>query len=215
VVDVAVAPVADVERRSPLLPGHPAYTLFTSGSTGRPKGVTVSHAAVVNRLWWMRDDYALGADEVFLQKTPVTFDVSVWELFLPFVVGARLVVAAPGRHGDAGYLADLIVRESVSVVHFVPSMLSAFIDAVGVRLSGLRTLRHVFASGEALAPAPASALLSALESVRLINLYGPTEAAVDVTAYEVADDETVIPIGRAVANTTTWVLDRRLRPVPV
>ncbi|NMO05329.1 AMP-binding protein, partial [Gordonia sp. TBRC 11910] len=215
VVDVAVAPVADVERRSRLLPGHPAYTLFTSGSTGRPKGVTVSHAAVVNRLLWMRDDYALGADEVFLQKTPVTFDVSVWELFLPFVVGARLVVAEAGRHGDAGYLADVIVRESVSVVHFVPSMLSAFIDAVGERLGALESLRWVFASGEALPAGPSAALLSALDTTHLVNLYGPTEAAVDVTAYEVCGGESIVPIGRAVANTTTRVLDERLRPVPV
>nr|WP_246284152.1 non-ribosomal peptide synthetase [Gordonia asplenii] len=215
VVDVAVAPVADVERRSRLLPGHPAYTLFTSGSTGRPKGVTVSHAAVVNRLLWMRDDYALGADEVFLQKTPVTFDVSVWELFLPFVVGARVALAAPGRHGDARYLADVIVRESVSVVHFVPSMLSAFIDVVGERLGELTSLNFVFASGEALTSVPAAAVRSALPSTRVVNMYGPTEAAVEVTAYEVCGGESIVPIGGPVANTTTRVLDERLRPVPV
>ena len=145
-----------------------------------------------------------------MQKTPITFDVSVWELFLPFMIGAELVVAEPGRHGDADYLAELIGQRRISVMHFVPSMLAAYVDALGdERLAGLTSLRVVFTSGEALTVPPSQVLLSALPAVRLVNLYGPAEAAVDVTAYEVGRGDTVIPIGVPVPNTSTLVLDSR------
>ncbi|MDR2280631.1 MAG: amino acid adenylation domain-containing protein, partial [Gordonia sp. (in: high G+C Gram-positive bacteria)] len=208
-------PLTDADRTSPLLGAHALYTLFTSGSTGRPKGVTVSHEAVANRLGWMQAGYPIGADDRVLHKTPVTFDVSVWELFWPIVHGVPLVIAEPGRHGDPAYLADLIARHDVTVLHFVPSMLAAFVDVLGSRVSSLATLRHVFASGEALTPAVADSLLQHLPTVGLHNLYGPTEAAVDVTEHTVTVGESVIPIGRPVPGTTTYVLDARLRPAPV
>ncbi|QHN36337.1 amino acid adenylation domain-containing protein [Gordonia pseudamarae] len=215
-VDLAASPVTDAERVSLLSPDSAAYTLFTSGSTGRPKGVTVTHRALANRLDWMADWYGLGAGDVFLQKTPTTFDVSVWELFLPFVIGARLVIAEPGGHADPDYLADTITHQGVSVIHFVPSMLSAFVDVLGGdRIAALTSLRAVFTSGEALTSQPAQELLAALPGSRLLNLYGPTEAAVDVTAYEVRRGDDLIPIGAPVTNTATRILDRRLRMVPV
>ncbi|MDR2281147.1 MAG: AMP-binding protein, partial [Gordonia sp. (in: high G+C Gram-positive bacteria)] len=180
-----VAPFTPTDRLSPLRGDSPAYTLFTSGSTGRPKGVTVSHDAIVNRLTWMRDLYQLTGSDVFLQKTPITFDVSVWELFLPAAIGAPLVIVEPGRHGDPGHLADLIVEHSVTAVHFVPSMLAAFADVLGDDLGRLESLRRVFTSGEALTAAVAYPVLHHLAAAELHNLYGPTEAAVDVTAHHV------------------------------
>ncbi|WYY18776.1 non-ribosomal peptide synthase/polyketide synthase [Gordonia malaquae] len=213
-VDLDTPPVTDVERIAPIRPDSAMYTLFTSGSTGRPKGVTVTHRAALNRLVWMRDDYPIDHNSVFLQKTPITFDVSVWELFLPAMVGAQLVIAEPGRHGEPDYVADLIRSTGTSIVHFVPSMLSAFNDVVGQSLSTLESLRLVFTSGEALTAAAAAPLFASLPNVELHNLYGPTEAAVDVTAHRVAPSDDVVPIGRPVANTTTWVLDHRLQAVP-
>ncbi|WP_415047037.1 amino acid adenylation domain-containing protein [Gordonia sp. (in: high G+C Gram-positive bacteria)] len=214
-VDLSVSPVTDVERSAPLRSGNALYTLFTSGSTGTPKGVTVSHASVVNRLVWMRDDYGIGVDDRFLLKTPYTFDVSVWELYLPFLVGAPLVVARPDGHRDPAYLAETIGEESVSVVHFVPSMLSVFLDVLGDRVGGLMSLRLMFTSGEALPAGTARELLGRLPGLGLHNLYGPTEAAVDVTAARIGADVKSVTIGRPVANTTAFVLDDRLRPVPV
>ncbi|WP_062393756.1 non-ribosomal peptide synthetase [Gordonia phthalatica] len=214
-VDVTIAPITDAERRAPLHPDNALYTLFTSGSTGRPKGVTVSHAAVANRLEWMRDWYDLTADNVFLQKTPITFDVSVWELFLPFIVGARLVVAEPDRHGDPEYLARIVADHEVDTIHFVPSMLAAFEGVLGARVGTLTKLDYVITSGEALPSALAQSVLGALPDVRLINLYGPTEAAVDVTAYEVRRGDTRVPIGVPVPNVSAVVLDAALQMVPV
>ncbi|GAB85175.1 amino acid adenylation domain-containing protein, partial [Gordonia rubripertincta] len=213
--DAGVGPVSDVDRLAPLGVDDALYTLFTSGSTGRPKGVTVSHRSVLNRLAWMDAWYPVSGSDRLLQKTPVTFDVSVWELFWPLVSGVPLVIAEPGRHGDPEYLREVIVGNGVSVVHFVPSMLSAFVDVLGDRLGELSSLKHVFASGEALAPAVADGLLSRLPGVGLHNLYGPTEAAVDVTAYSVRAGDVVVPIGSPVPNTVTRVLDSRLARVPV
>ncbi|SUA48132.1 Tyrocidine synthase III [Nocardia africana] len=210
----SAAAVTDTDRVRPLRPDSIAYVLFTSGSTGRPKGVAVSHRAIVNRLVWMQSEYRLGADDVVLQKTPVTFDVSVWELFWPLQIGARLVLAAPQGHRDPDYLARLVAAESVTTVHFVPSMLAVFVAASGAGAG--TSLRRVFASGEALPPAVAQRL-RALTGARLHNLYGPTEAAVDVTYHEVTDadaDTATVPIGRPVFNTRVYVLDSRLRPVP-
>ncbi|WP_161893845.1 non-ribosomal peptide synthetase [Gordonia spumicola] len=208
-------PVDDAERTAPIRPTDALYTLFTSGSTGRPKGVTVSHEAVANRLAWMNAWYPISADDRVLHKTPVTFDVSVWELYWPLLHGVPLVIAEPGRHGDPSYLAGLIADRRISVLHFVPSMLAAFVDVLGDRVASLGSLRHVFASGEALTPAVAGALLDRLPGVGLHNLYGPTEAAVDVTARTVAPGDTAVTIGRPVPGVTTLVLDARLRPTPV
>nr|WP_218023296.1 non-ribosomal peptide synthetase [Nocardia altamirensis] len=206
-------PVTDADRRVPVRPSNTAYVIFTSGSTGRPKGVAVSHAAIVNRLVWMQAAYGLTVEDVVLQKTPATFDVSVWEFFWPLQVGARLVVAKPDGHRDPAYLAQLIMDEGVTTAHFVPSMLAVFV--ADLRVGECGSLRNVFASGEAL-PAPTAQRLRELTGARLHNLYGPTEAAVDVTFHEVVDADTVsVPIGRPVFNTQVYVLDARLRPVPV
>ncbi|MGW4636713.1 amino acid adenylation domain-containing protein, partial [Nocardia sp. NPDC004415] len=205
--------LTDAERVAPLRPSNTAYVIFTSGSTGRPKGVAVSHGAIVNRLVWMQAAYGLTADDVVLQKTPATFDVSVWEFFWPLQIGARLVVAKPDGHRDPAYLAEIIRAEGVTVTHFVPSMLAVFVaDAAAARCE---SLRMVFASGEALPPKPAHRLRE-LTGAALHNLYGPTEAAVDVTFHEVVDtDVDTVPIGAPVFNTQVYVLDARLRPVPV
>ncbi len=211
--DLADTPLTDADRVAPLYPSNTAYVIFTSGSTGRPKGVAVSHAAIVNRLVWMHAQYGLAADDVVLQKTPATFDVSVWEFFWPLQVGARLVVAKPDGHRDPAYLVDLIAAEGVTVTHFVPSMLAVFVAAD--RIGECTGLRNVFASGEAL-PAATAQRLRELTGARLHNLYGPTEAAVDVTYHEVTDADTgSVPIGAPVFNTQVYVLDSRLRPVPV
>ncbi|MET8875709.1 non-ribosomal peptide synthase/polyketide synthase [Nocardia sp. NPDC004604] len=207
------APLTTVDRLGVLAPGHAAYVIFTSGSTGRPKGVAVSHAAIVNRLVWMQAQYGLGAEDAVLQKTPATFDVSVWEFFWPLRVGARLVLARPDGHRDPAYLARLIDDERITVAHFVPSMLAVFLAEPKVR--ECRTLRAVFASGEAL-PAAIAQRTRELIGARVHNLYGPTEAAVDVSFHEVTDVDTVsVPIGRPVFNTRLLVLDARMRPVPI
>ncbi|GAB4589244.1 hypothetical protein Ntsu_70760 [Nocardia sp. IFM 10818] len=210
------APVGDAERIAPLRPANTAYVIFTSGSTGRPKGVAVSHAAIVNRLRWMQEEYRLTSDDVVLQKTPSTFDVSVWEFFWPLQVGARLVLATPEGHRDPVYLADLMARAGVTVAHFVPSMLSIFADELAAaKAMETMALRMVFASGEVL-PAATAQRLRALTRAALHNLYGPTEAAVDVTFHEVTDlDIAAVPIGAPVSNTRLYVLDSRLRPVPI
>ncbi|SDE69180.1 amino acid adenylation domain-containing protein, partial [Rhodococcus tukisamuensis] len=210
----ADGPIADADRLGVLDSSNAAYVIFTSGSTGRPKGVAVTHGAIVNRLVWMQAEYGLGAQDVVLQKTPVTFDVSVWELFWPLQVGARLVVAVPDGHRDPAYLAQVVVEQSVTTMHFVPSMLAVFVaEPSAVECA---TLRRVFASGEALPAETAARLREILPAVRLHNLYGPTEAAVDVTFHEVtAADVVGVPIGAPVWNTQVFVLDARLRPVPV
>ncbi|WP_168702039.1 non-ribosomal peptide synthase/polyketide synthase, partial [Gordonia paraffinivorans] len=203
----------DAQRRAPLRPSNLAYVIFTSGSTGRPKGVAVPHEGVVNRLTWGQSRYPFGADDVIVQKTPVTFDVSVWELFWPLQVGATLVIARPDGHQDPLYMADLIEAENVTAAHFVPSMLSAFTAVV--EPGRVPSLRHVFCSGEALTPQAAQAF-AALSPAGVHNLYGPTEASVEVTYHDYAEtDRVAVPIGAPVWNTRTLVLDERLHPVPV
>lgn len=194
-----------------------AYVIFTSGSTGVPKGVRVSHEAVLNRLAWMQDNYALTPGDVVLYKTPFTFDVSVWELLWPLARGARMVIAAPGGHRDPAYLRELIERRGVSVLHFVPSMLDVYTEVLANE--GYDTLlppsvRYLFTSGEALPRHLADRVIET-SSAEVVNLYGPTEAAVDVTECRVVGDDGPVPIGRPVANTRVHVLDEALAPVPV
>ncbi|MFD8637329.1 amino acid adenylation domain-containing protein, partial [Streptomyces sp. NPDC059656] len=199
-------------RQAPL-PAHPAYVIYTSGSTGRPKAVVVEHSAIVNRLLWMQDRYRLGADDRVLQKTPFGFDVSVWEFFWPLITGAALVVAEPGGHKDPAYLSRVIQEEAVTTVHFVPSMLAAFVE--DPKAGGCRSLRRVVCSGEALPEELKNRFLDVLD-VPLHNLYGPTEAAVDVTHWDCRrEDAGPVPIGRPIWNTSLYVLDPRGRPVPV
>ncbi|KQS63653.1 non-ribosomal peptide synthetase [Modestobacter sp. Leaf380] len=196
-------------------PDNPAYVIHTSGSTGGPKGVVVPHAGIVNRLAWMQDHFGLTAQDRVLQKTPATFDVSVWEFFWPLTCGAALVLARPEGHRDPAYLAALVQQERITTVHFVPSMLSAFL---GHPSAGACTgLRRVVCSGEALGPALRDRFHEVLPGVELHNLYGPTEASVDVTAWECAPTApgTAVPIGEPVWNTRLHVLDADLNRVPV
>ncbi|AEI67135.1 non-ribosomal peptide synthetase [Corallococcus macrosporus] len=192
-----------------------AYVIYTSGSTGRPKGVMNTHAAICNRLLWMQEAYGLDASDRVLQKTPFSFDVSVWEFFWPLLTGARLVMARPGGHREPAYLTETIARERISTLHFVPSMLRPFLEEPGLEAS-CASLRRVFCSGEALPAELRDRCFSRLGAA-LHNLYGPTEAAVDVTAWtcEREDRRPVVPIGRPIANTRLYVLDALLRPVPV
>jgi amino acid adenylation domain-containing protein len=196
-------------------PEHLAYVIYTSGSTGPPKGAMNSHRGICNRLLWMQDAYRLTAADTVLQKTPCSFDVSVWEFFWPLLAGARLVLARPGGHRDPAYLAQLIQRARVSVCHFVPSMLEAFLRTPGLEERCV-SLRDVVCSGEALSYALQERFFTRL-GARLHNLYGPTEAAVDVTAWACrqGDGPRVVPIGRPIANTRLHVLDRQLQEVPV
>jgi amino acid adenylation domain-containing protein/non-ribosomal peptide synthase protein (TIGR01720 family) len=190
---------------------HPAYMIYTSGSTGRPKGVVVTHAAIVNRLLWMQDRFRLDGTDRVLQKTSASFDVSVWEFFWPLITGATLVVARPDGHRDPDYLAEVIRRAGVTTAHFVPSMLAEFVtEQTAAMCTGLR---RVVCSGEAL-PAELAARFHRVFGVPLHNLYGPTEAAVDVTAWQYRPGTRTIPIGTPIWNTTLYVLDSRLRPVP-
>ncbi|THC44760.1 non-ribosomal peptide synthetase [Streptomyces sp. A1499] len=189
-----------------------AYVIFTSGSTGRPKGVMNVHSALRNRLLWMQDAYGLDVDDRVLQKTPFSFDVSVWEFFWPLMSGAVLVMARPGGHRDTAYLADTIAAERITTIHFVPSMLRLFLSEPPGRSA---SLRRVFCSGEELTRDLHDRFL-ALHTAELHNLYGPTEAAIDVTAWRCRpqDDPRPVPIGRPIANTRMYVLDRHDRPVP-
>ncbi|MEU7576503.1 amino acid adenylation domain-containing protein [Streptomyces sp. NPDC041068] len=207
----------------PAGPDHPAYLIYTSGSTGRPKGVAVTHRAIVNRLAWMQSAYGLDVDDRVLQKTPSSFDVSVWEFFWALTEGATVVLARPDGHRDPAYLAELIHARRITTLHFVPSMLAAYVqtmEATPHAPDWAASLRRVFCSGEALTGADARnwselTARSGRGPVPLHNLYGPTEAAVDVTyfPYE-ASTERAVPIGRPVWNTRLHVLDPFLRPVP-
>jgi amino acid adenylation domain-containing protein len=199
-----------------LHPDGPAYVIYTSGSTGRPKGVVVPHRAIANRLAWMQSAFPLDRADRVLHKTPAGFDVSVWELFWPLLTGAALVIAAPGGHRDPAYLAALLADQAVTTVHFVPSMLDAFLTAAPAGLAGrLPVLRRIVCSGEALPPGLVARCHAALPGVAVENLYGPTEAAVDVSWHHCEPGEWRTPIGAPIANTRLHVLDRHGLPAPV
>jgi amino acid adenylation domain-containing protein len=208
----AVGPDASADR--PFQPDDPAYVMFTSGSTGRPKGVVVLHRGVVNRLLWMQEELGLQGGDTVLQKTPYSFDVSVWELFWPLLAGARLHLAAPEGHRDPRYLAECIRAQQVGVVHFVPSMLALFLEEPLSAECG--SLRHVVCSGEALPAAVMRRALERLSSAALWNLYGPTEATVDVTCWRCRPQPLAepVPIGKPIANVECFVLDEAGERVP-
>ncbi|MFE1593316.1 amino acid adenylation domain-containing protein [Nocardia sp. NPDC058705] len=234
-------PITDADRRAPLRPENTAYVIFTSGSTGRPKGVAVPHAAVVNQLQWLRGEFGTDAADIFLLKTPATFDLSVWEFWSAAVCGGRLVIVAPDGHRDPAYLDDLIADTGVTTLTAVPSLLDALSgywesrsrgmsaaddptrtgsrspaavrhEPVGAR--GATGLTRILAIGEVLSAPLAQRLLKALPDTRIDNLYGPTEAAVSITDHRVtAADVLTVPIGAPVWNSRVYVLDERLRPV--
>uniref|UniRef100_UPI00195D3166 enterobactin non-ribosomal peptide synthetase EntF n=1 Tax=Citrobacter braakii TaxID=57706 RepID=UPI00195D3166 len=202
-------------------PNHTAYIIFTSGSTGRPKGVMVGQTAIVNRLLWMQNHYPLTADDVVAQKTPCSFDVSVWEFFWPFIAGAKLVMAEPEAHRDPLAMQQFFAQSGVTTTHFVPSMLAAFVASLTPETAreSCASLKRVFCSGEAL-PADLCHEWEQLTHAPLHNLYGPTEAAVDVSWYPAWGDDLAavtgnsVPIGYPVWNTGLRILDAMMRPVP-
>ncbi|MGW6622445.1 amino acid adenylation domain-containing protein [Nocardia sp. NPDC055002] len=203
---------APVELARPVRPENPAYVIFTSGSTGRPKGVAVSHAAIVNQMVYMGAEYGIGPSDVYLQKTPATFDVSLWGYFLPLRTGAKLVVSTHDGHRDPLYLAETIAAQGVTLTDFVPSMLSVF--AAHTTAGAIPSLRAVFAAGEAL-PTETVADVARVSTAAVHNLYGPTEAAVTVTRWPASDsDRGSVPMGVPEWNTRVYVLDSRLRAVP-
>ncbi|MFC7449339.1 non-ribosomal peptide synthase/polyketide synthase [Rhodococcus daqingensis] len=206
-------PITDDERSASLRPEHIAYVIYTSGSTGRPKGVAVSHAAIVNQLRWLADEYDVDAADRIMQRAPFTFDVSVWECFLPLTVGARLVITRPGGHRELDYLASIMREHRITVAEFVPSVLAALIaEGEG---GALASLRHLFAGGEELTPELAAQLRECTAGA-VHNTYGPTEAAITTTFHQITGPVAgSVPIGRPVWNTSAHVLDARLRPVPV
>ncbi|SQF99790.1 peptide synthase [Paucimonas lemoignei] len=190
-----------------------AYVIYTSGSTGQPKGAGNRHRALTNRLCWMQQAYELGSRDTVLQKTPFSFDVSVWEFFWPLLSGAKLVMALPGDHRDPARLIALIQSHNVSTLHFVPSMLQAFLlDADVARCTALK---RIICSGEALPVDTQQQVFEKLPNATLYNLYGPTEAAIDVTHWTCrAEDADSVPIGEPIANLATYILDACLQPVP-
>ncbi|MBF1989860.1 amino acid adenylation domain-containing protein [Fischerella thermalis] len=191
-----------------------AYVIYTSGSTGRPKAAMNTHRGICNRLLWMQDYCQLTAADRILQKTPFSFDVSVWEFFLPLLFGARLVLAKPGGHQDSNYLAQLIAEQQITTVHFVPSMLQIFLEEPKIDNCGC--LKRVICSGEAL-PVKLEKLFFRRLNAELHNLYGPTEAAVDVTYWACKNNSTTatVIIGRPIANTQIYLLDKHLQSVPL
>ncbi len=198
-------------------PGHLAYTIFTSGSTGRPKGVMVPQRAVVNHLRWLQESDPLRGDDRMLQKTPTSFDASVFELFWPLTTGATLVLARPEGRKDGTYLADLIRRQRITVVTCVPSLLDALLDQP--TFCACQHLRAVSCGGETLHPELVDRFHAAFPDRELVNFYGPTEATIEATAWPLARSAVgaprAVPIGLPVANTEVQVLDANMRPVPL
>jgi amino acid adenylation domain-containing protein len=193
-----------------------AYAIYTSGSTGMPKGVLNDHAGLYNRLLWMRDDLEISAADVILHKTPYTFDVSVWELVMPAITGCKMVVAIPEGHKDPFYLQELIAAEKITILHFVPSMLGAFLE--DLEPAKCSSLKHIVCSGEALPAEMVEDVKSRLPWVRIHNLYGPTEAAIDVTAVDLTSVDTKatgVSIGKPVANTRIFIVNKNLAPQPI
>ena len=216
--------IAGADPVEPVASPHDlAYVIYTSGSTGKPKGVEVEHRSVVNRLRWMQRRYALGPDDVILHKTPVTFDVSVWELMWWAMAGASVALLEPGGERDPRKIVAAVERHRVTVMHFVPSMLGPFLDQFEAQhdsIHRLTSLRLVFCSGEALTPGLVerfNRIFGAIGVPRLVNLYGPTEATVDVSYFDCpsAGPVDTVPIGKAIDNTTLLVLDDRGNPCPV
>ncbi|MEO6548558.1 MAG: amino acid adenylation domain-containing protein, partial [Ferruginibacter sp.] len=205
---VAIQKESTAGLRIDISPRHLAYMIYTSGSTGKPKGAMNEHRGVVNRLCWAKDYFEVTPQDSILQKTTFSFDVSVWELLLPLISGARLVLAKPGGHTDSIYLKEIVEKEKITVIHFVPSMLAAFLPDLGE--GDCAGLKSVVCSGEALKPAQVSLLKQKLPVAGLHNLYGPTEAAIDVTYWRMPSTEAafgLVPIGKPIANTSIYILN--------
>ncbi len=191
------------------------YCLYTSGSTGKPKGTLVQHLSVINNLLWMKDEYGFDESDIIMQKTPYTFDVSVWELFIPFMCGATLVIAKPEGHKDSVYIKELVKKEKITSIHFVPALLQVFIEEAGIK-EYCKTLKRIIVSGEDISYDLQSRYYEILE-VPMHNLYGPTEATVHVSYWECSTsvDLKSVPMGKPIWNTQLYVLDENFEPVPI
>ncbi|MGH7474456.1 MAG: non-ribosomal peptide synthetase, partial [Candidatus Methylomirabilales bacterium] len=194
-------------------PGNLAYVIYTSGSTGRPKGVMIAHRAIGNHMAWMQAAFPLGEADKVLQKTPCSFDASVWEFYAPLLAGAQLVVARPGGHRDGAYLTELLAEQQITTLQLVPSLLQMVLEAGG--LERCPSLKRLFCGGEALAAALQERFF-VCHGAELHNLYGPTEVAIDVTSWRCGrDGRGIALLGRPIANTELYVLDSHLDPVPI
>ncbi len=209
-----ISQAKNVNPESSVTTSNLAYVIYTSGSTGKPKGVMNNHVAISNKLLWVQDTYPLTTEDCILQKTPFSFDVSVWELFCPLLNGARLVFAKPNGHKDASYLVNLIQEQQVTTLHFVSSMLQLFLTEKDVEKCN--SLKRVICSGEALSLELQERFFARLVC-ELHNLYGPTEAAIHVTFWQCQSDSNLktVPIGRPIANIQIYILDSHLQPVPI
>ncbi|KER02006.1 non-ribosomal peptide synthetase [Photorhabdus temperata] len=194
-------------------PQNLAYVIYTSGSTGKPKGVMVNHRSLFNRICWMQKEFDIGPAERIIQKTPLSFDVSVWEVFLPLVTGATMVLLERDKHKDPGYLYEVIQKESVSFCHFVPAMLKSFLQSR--KHFSLDSLNTVICSGEELTVQLQNDFYTLLDA-QLINLYGPTECTVDVSYWycDPLHNDNVVPIGRLIANSQIYILNQDLNALP-
>jgi amino acid adenylation domain-containing protein len=195
-----------------------SYVIYTSGSTGKPKGVAVGHRSVINRLNWMQRKYPIEPGDVILQKTPFTFDVSVWEIFWWSFQGASLCLLEPGGQKAPEAIIDAAEKNYITTIHFVPSMLNVFLEYLEYSedLNRLSTLRQVFASGEALSVHHVKTfnrLLHKRNKTKLVNLYGPTEATVDVSFFNCPVKEKIekIPIGKPIDNIRLYVVNKSMR----
>jgi len=191
-----------------------AYVIYTSGSTGNPKGVQITHRAIANRLLWMQAAYPLDEDDRVAQKTPFSFDASVWEFFVPLLAGAQVVLAKPGGHKDSNYLATMIAENKVTILQLVPSMLQIVLEDPAIQ--HCKSLRRVFCGGEAL-PGKLQQRFFERVNAELVNLYGPTETSIDASSWHCAveSNDGVVPIGKPLGNMQTHILDSRSRLMPV
>lgn len=217
VVAVDTLSLSEFSSKNPdvnIQPENLAYMIYTSGSTGNPKGAMNTHAGICNRLLWMQAEYQLDSSDRILQKTPFSFDVSVWEFFWPMMTGACLVVAKPDGHKDTKYLIDIIKQQGITTLHFVPSMLSLFV--ADNEANQCTSIKRVICSGEALSYDLQQRFFNCLDT-KLHNLYGPTEAAIDVTYWRCDKNyaANVVPIGKPIANIEIYILDAFMQPVPV
>ncbi len=191
-----------------------AYVIYTSGSTGTPKGVMIPHQAICNHMHWMQSCFPLNQADRVLQKTPFSFDASIWEFYAPLLTGARLIMAKPGSIQDTQYLVNTIVDQQVTVLQVVPSLLRMLLEPKGIEIG--KSLRRVFCGGEAL-PVDLHERFFEKMDAELINLYGPTEACIDATFWRCERGSTrrVVPIGGPISNTQIYVLDSHLNPLPI
>ncbi|HEY9629833.1 MAG TPA: amino acid adenylation domain-containing protein [Coleofasciculaceae cyanobacterium] len=210
----AIAQASDKNPASEVKPSHLAYVIYTSGSTGQPKGVMMSHRAICNHMHWMQSAFPLTDADIVLQKTPFSFDASIWEFYAPLLAGASLLMAQPGGHQDMTYLIKTIADHQVTTLQLVPSLLRMLLEQGG--LETCRTLKRIFCGGEALSAALQKRLLASLE-VEFFNLYGPTETCIDATYWtnKGSSAQQTLPIGRPIANAQAYILDNHLQPTPI